>query len=160
MKGFEREMNDEITRSVGREAEGVYVPDFAWQQRGPLSTAATGATGSEVVFDDFVPTEHRGDMFIEALRAKQVLSNLGTTYMSGLTGRIKLPKLATGATAGFVEELGDGDIVACEVLGNGDAIFTLEELSRRDVIGGKELRDDIVEELGDRDVIILQELGK
>ncbi len=105
--GFEREMNDEITRSVKREAEGVYVPDFVWQQRGPLSTAATGATGSEVVFDDFVPTEHRGDMFIEALRAKQVLGNLGTTYMSGLTGRIKLPKLAGGATAGFVEELGD-----------------------------------------------------
>ncbi len=105
--GFEREMNDEITRSVKREAEGVYVPDFVWQQRGPLSTAATGATGSEVVFDDFVPTEHRGDMFIEALRAKQVLGNLGTTYMSGLTGRIKLPKLSAGATAGFVEELGD-----------------------------------------------------
>ena len=105
--GFEREMNDEITRKVKREAEGVYVPDFVWQQRGPLSTAATGATGSEVVFDDFVPTEHRGDMFIEALRAKQVLGNLGATYMGGLTGRIKLPKLASGATAGFVEELGD-----------------------------------------------------
>ena len=105
--GFEREMNDEITRSVGKEAQGVYVPDFAWQQRGALATAATGATGSEVVFDDFVPTEHRGDMFIEALRARQVLGNLGTTYMSGLTSRIKMPKLATGATAGFVEELGD-----------------------------------------------------
>tara|TARA_R100000315_G_C5230556_1_gene141618 strand:+ start:1 stop:1731 length:1731 start_codon:yes stop_codon:yes gene_type:complete len=105
--GFEREMNDEITRSVGKEAQGIYVPDFAWQQRGALATAATGATGSEVVFDDFVPTEHRGDMFIEALRARQVLGNLGATYMSGLTSRIKMPKLATGATAGFVEELGD-----------------------------------------------------
>ena len=105
--GFEREMNDEIARRVGREAEGIYVPDFAWQQRGPLATGATGATGSEVVFDDFVPTVHRGDMFIEALRARQVLSNLGTTYLSGLTSRIKMPKLATGANAAFVEELGD-----------------------------------------------------
>ena len=105
--GLERELNDEITRQVGRSAEGVYVPDFAWSQRGALSTAATGATGSEVVFDDFVPTEHRGDMFIEALRARQVLGNLGTTYLSGLTGRIKMPKLATGASAAFVEELGD-----------------------------------------------------
>ena len=105
--GLEREINDEISRQVGRSAEGVYVPDFAWQQRGPLSTAATGGSGSEVVFDDFVPTEHRGDMFIEALRAKQVLGNLGTTYLSGLTGRIKMPKLATGASAAFVEELAD-----------------------------------------------------
>ena len=105
--GFEREINDEITKRVGREAEGVYVPDFAWQQRGPLSTAATGGSGSEVVFDDFVPTEHRGDMFIEALRARQVLGGLGTTYMSGLTSRVKMPKLATGANAAFVEELAD-----------------------------------------------------
>jgi len=105
--GFEREMNDEIAKRVGRSAEGVYVPDFAWQQRGPLSTAATGGSGSEVVFDDFVPTAHRGDMFIEALRARQVLGGLGATYMSGLTGRIKMPKMATGANAAFVEELGD-----------------------------------------------------
>ena len=105
--GFEREMNDEITRKVGRQGEGFYVPDFVWGQRGALSTAATGAVGSEVVFDDFVPTEHRGDMFIEALRNKLVLGDLGATFMSGLTGRIKMPKLATGAAAGFVEELGD-----------------------------------------------------
>lgn len=103
--GFEREMNDEIAKRVGNEARGVYVPDFAWQQRGPLSTAATGGSGSEVVFDDFVPTAHRGDMFIEALRARQVLGGLGATYMTGLTGRIKMPKLATGANAAFVEEL-------------------------------------------------------
>jgi HK97 family phage major capsid protein/HK97 family phage prohead protease len=105
--GFEREMNDEIAKRVGRDAEGVYVPDFAWQQRGPLSTAATGGSGAEVVFDDFVPTAHRGDMFIEALRARQVLSGLGATYMTGLTGRIKMPKVATGANAAFVEELAD-----------------------------------------------------
>lgn len=105
--GFEREMNDEIARKCGRSAEGVYIPDFAWQQRGPLATAATGGSASEVVFDDFVPTEHRGDMFIEALRARQVMGNLGVTYMSGLTGKVKMPKLATGANAAFVEELAD-----------------------------------------------------
>jgi HK97 family phage major capsid protein/HK97 family phage prohead protease len=105
--GLEREVNDEIARKVGRSAEGIYIPDSAWAQRGPLSTAATGGSGAEVVFDDFVPTEHRGDMFIEALRARQVLGNLGTTYLSGLTGRIKMPKLATGANAAFVEELAD-----------------------------------------------------
>jgi len=105
--GFEREMNDEIATRVGRDAEGIYVPDFAWGQRGPLSTAATGGSGAEVVFDDFVPTAHRGDMFIEALRAQQVLSGLGATYMTGLTGRVKMPKMATGANAAFVEELAD-----------------------------------------------------
>jgi len=54
-----------------------------------------------------VPEIHRGDMFIEALRAKQVMASLGVTYMGGLTNRIKMPKIATGAAAGFVEELGN-----------------------------------------------------
>jgi len=105
--GFEREMNEEIARRVGKAADGIYVPDFAWQQRGPLSTAATAGSASEVVFDDFVPTEHRGDMFVEALRARQVLGNLGVTYMGGLTSRVSMPKLATGANADFVTELSD-----------------------------------------------------
>ena len=105
--GFEREVNEEIARRVGKSADGVYVPDFAWQQRGPLSTAATAGSASEVVFDDFVDTEHRGDMFIEALRARQVLGTLGVTYMSGLTSRVSMPNLATGANADFVTELAD-----------------------------------------------------
>jgi HK97 family phage major capsid protein len=35
------------------------------------------------------------------------MSNLGVTYMSGLTNRIKMPKFSAGANAGFVEELGN-----------------------------------------------------
>jgi len=104
--GLEREMHEEIMKNTGKAARGFYVPDFAFRA-GALSTAATGAVATENVTDNFVPTVHRGDMFIEALRSKQVMSALGVTYMGGLTNRIKMPKIATGATAGFVEELGD-----------------------------------------------------
>ena len=104
--GLEREMHDEIAQRTGKQAEGFYVPDFAFRA-GAMSTAATGASGSENVTDNFVPEIHRGDMFIEALRAKQVMAALGVTYMGGLTNRIKMPKIATGAAAGFVEELGN-----------------------------------------------------
>ena len=103
--GFEREMSDEVQRRTGRAARGVYVPDFAWRA-GAMATAATGAVGDENVVDNFIPTVHRGDMFIEALRAKQVMANLGVTFMGGLTNRIKMPKFSAGATAAFVEELG------------------------------------------------------
>lgn len=104
--GFEREMHDEIVRRTGKEARGFYVPDFAFRS-GVMTTAATGAVGTENVTDNFVPTVQRGDMFIEALRAKQVMSSLGVTYIGGLTNRIRMPKIATGAAAGFVEEAGD-----------------------------------------------------
>jgi HK97 family phage major capsid protein/HK97 family phage prohead protease len=103
--GFERELHDEIARRTGKQSEGFYVPDFAWRA-GAMTTAATGASGSENVVDNFIPTVHRGDMFIEALRAKQVMAALGVTFMGGLTNRIKMPKFSTGASAGFVEELG------------------------------------------------------
>jgi HK97 family phage major capsid protein/HK97 family phage prohead protease len=104
--GLEREMHDEIVKRTGKEARGFYVPDFAFRS-GVMTTAATGAVGTENVTDNFVPTVQRGDMFIEALRAKQVMANLGVTYIGGLTNRIRMPKIATGAAAGFVEEAGD-----------------------------------------------------
>lgn len=106
--GFEREVDQEITKNVGRSAEGTYIPDFVWGQRaGALATGATGAVGNENDFSNFVPTVHRGDLFIEALRAQQVLGGLGTTYLSGLTNRISVPKMSAGANVAFVEELGD-----------------------------------------------------
>ena len=103
--GFEREMHDEIAARLGKQTDGFYVPDFAFRA-GPMSAAATGASGSENVVDNFIPTVHRGDMFVEALRANQVMSSLGVTYLSGLTNRIKMPKFSAGANAAFVEELG------------------------------------------------------
>ena len=103
--GFEREMHDEIKQRTGKASRGIYVPDFAWRS-GAMSTAATGAVGSENVVDNFIPTIQRGDMFIEALRAKQVMARLGVTIISGLTNRIQMPKFSAGASAGFVEELG------------------------------------------------------
>ena len=104
--GFERELSDEIAKRTGKQSQGMYVPDFAWRA-GVMTTAATGAISGEQVTDQFVPTIQRGDLFIEALRAKQVMSNLGVTYMGGLTNRVRMPKIATGASAGFVEEAGN-----------------------------------------------------
>ena len=105
--GFEREMSEEIAHRTGKASQGMYVPDFAWGSRsGVMVTAATGAISSENVADAFVPTIQRGDLFIEALRAKQVMSGLGVTYLGGLTNRIRIPSIATGASAGFVEEAG------------------------------------------------------
>ncbi len=108
LTGIHAEVQDELARKTGRsiDSNAFQVPSFAWRA-GALSTAATGAVGDENVTDSFVQTTVRDDMFIEALRPHMVLSNLGATFMSGLTGRIQMPKFSAGANAGFVEELGD-----------------------------------------------------
>jgi HK97 family phage major capsid protein/HK97 family phage prohead protease len=103
--GMEREMHEEIVRRTGKESQGYYVPDFAWRS-GVMTTAATGAISGENITADFVPTVQRGDLFIEALRARQVLGGLGVNYMGGLTNRIRIPRLS-GAQASFVEEAGN-----------------------------------------------------
>ena len=105
---LEQEMHQEIVKNTGKEGRGIYVPDFAWGSRaGVMTTAATGAISGENVTDNFVPTIQRGDLFIEALRARQIMSGLGVTYMSGLTNRVRIPKFSAGSTAAFVEEAGD-----------------------------------------------------
>lgn len=104
--GFEREVSDTIARSIGRDAKGIFVPDFVWGKRaGPMSTAATGGSASENVSDKLVPTIQAGDMFIEALRNRMVMADLGVTFMNGLVGKIQIPKFSAGANAAFVEEL-------------------------------------------------------
>ena len=103
--GLEREMHEEIVKRTGKEARGIYIPDFAFRS-GVMTTGATGAIAGENVTDNFVPTIQRGDMFIEALRAKQVMANLGVTFIGGLTNRVRMPKFSAGASAGFVEEAG------------------------------------------------------
>ena len=103
--GLEREMHEEIVKRTGKESRGIYVPDFAFRS-GVMTTGATGAIAGENVTDNFVPTIQRGDMFIEALRAKQVMAKLGVTFIGGLTNRVRMPKFSAGASAGFVEEAG------------------------------------------------------
>lgn len=157
--GFERELDDEIATRNGKRADGMYVPDFAWGSRaGAMSTAATGGSGSENVTDSFVSTVHRGDMFIEALRAKAVLAGLGTTYMGGLTNRISMPKFSTGSAAAFVEELAsvaDQSQTDAAVTLTGKTLGAYADLSRlliRESIPSIEavVRDDILRSIADK----------
>ena len=97
-------------RDLGEAAlgRGLSVEQF----RGELLTdiekkqALDIAISGENITADFVPTVQRGDLFIEALRARQVLGGLGVNYMGGLTNRIRIPRLS-GAQASFVEEAGN-----------------------------------------------------
>ncbi len=50
------------------------------------------------------PTDHLGDQFVDALRSRLVMNELGARFMTGLRGDVAIPKLATGVSAGFVAE--------------------------------------------------------
>ena len=100
LQGLEREVSEEIAMRSGREARGFYAPDHFWTGKRDL-TAGTNSAGGFLK-----PTEHLGNEFVDALRARLVFSELGSRVMSGLKGEVAIPKLSTGVSAGFVAENG------------------------------------------------------
>ena len=100
LRGLEAEINDEIAKNVGRAARGFYAPESFWAGKRDLSVGTDSAGGF------LRPTDHLADQFVDALRARLVFSELGARFMTGLTGDVAIPKLATGVSAGFVAENG------------------------------------------------------
>ena len=100
LNGLEREVSDEIAKRQGREARGFYAPDSFWTGKRDLTVGTNSAGGF------LKPTDHMGDQFIDALRSRLVLNQLGTRFMSGLRGDVAIPKLSGGVSAGFVAENG------------------------------------------------------
>jgi len=94
--GFEREVSQEIEKRTGRTARGFFVPGDVFKR--DLSTLTAGAGGN------VTPDTHRGDLFIDALRGDSVVQQAGATVFRGLKGDIKIPRLTTKGTVGFVAE--------------------------------------------------------
>ena len=92
--GFERECHQAILKRAGiAEApnNGFYVP-YEIQQRD--MTATTGNAGGYVV-----ATDNLAGSFIDLLRNRAVVAQLGATMMTGLVGNVTIPKQTAAATA-------------------------------------------------------------
>jgi HK97 family phage major capsid protein len=93
---FERECSDEIARRTGKAPQGMYVPTEIFARD---LTQGTATAGGHVT-----PDVHRGDLYIDALREQATVLRAGATVFRGLKGDIKIPRLTTKGTVGFVAE--------------------------------------------------------
>lgn len=103
LSGAELEYAQETERRTGRKAQGVFVPMSALERR-------VNTTGSA---PELVPTDHRGDLYIQPLRNKLLARRLGVRVLSGLHGNVTIPKAGTGVSVGWVAENGavpDSDV--------------------------------------------------
>lgn len=103
LSGAELEYAQETERRTGRKAQGVFVPMSALERR-------VNTTGSA---PELVPTDHRGDLYIQPLRNKLLARRLGVRVLSGLHGNVTVPKHGTGVSVGWVAENGavpDSDV--------------------------------------------------
>lgn len=97
---FERECHDEIVkRGIEQKAGGFFVPSDVQTLQRDLSVAGGTATGAALV-----GTDHMPGSFIEILRSKMRMLELGVTVMSGLVGNPSIPRQDGAATGYWVSE--------------------------------------------------------
>ena len=102
--GREKEISAELSKRSGIKPQGILCPTdvFQMEQRqwtGISSTEPGAGAGSNII-----PTDYRPGQFIDILRAKLVVKQLGARVLSGLSGNVDIPRLQASATAGWVAE--------------------------------------------------------
>lgn len=96
--GFELECSRAVAERLGREAKGFFVP---------LEVQRTMTAGNAAAGGYLVGTEHRADMFIEALRASAIAFRAGVRTLPGLVGNVSIPKQTSNATFAWIAEGAD-----------------------------------------------------
>jgi HK97 family phage major capsid protein len=98
--GREREVGQELARRSGKPSQGILVPRQIFMERRVVTTTAPAqGPGSNLV-----STDHRGDLYIDILRAKLVTQALGATVLNDLVGNLRIPRLDQSAVAYWVAE--------------------------------------------------------
>ena len=99
--GFERECHEELVKRIGPAANGgIYVP-YEIQKRPAANadgqrdlSAGTASAGGYLV-----ATDNLAGSFIDLLRARAKVAQLGAIMLPGLKGNVTIPKLTAAGTA-------------------------------------------------------------
>lgn len=119
---FEAEVSRTIAEENNTEVRGILVPYDILGHGMRQQEAATAGLGGNLV-----ETELHSEMFIEALRQKSMMGQLGVRTMAGLMGNVDIPKQTGTATFYWVDE--DGEPT------DSDLDFGLVKMSPRTVAG-------------------------
>ena len=92
LSGREAEVNQELEHRNGRRTQGFFVPDNGWKKR--TYVAGTASAGGNLI-----ATDHLATNFIEALRDRLAVAELGATFLGGLVGDVSIPKRTGTATS-------------------------------------------------------------
>jgi HK97 family phage major capsid protein/HK97 family phage prohead protease len=96
---FEIEVSEAAARKYGKPANGIMVPNEVLRR--DLMVAGTPAAGGDLVATDLL-----AGSFIELLRNRLALTEVGVTMLTGLQGNIAIPRQQASSSAYWV---GEGD---------------------------------------------------
>ena len=95
--GFEKEASNAQGDKLGKDARGFFLPTDVQRDL----TVGTATAGGHTVQTDLMTGS-----FIDMLRNKMTVMDLGATMMTGLEGNVAIPRQTGGATAYWVAESG------------------------------------------------------
>lgn len=96
---FERECHEAVAEKLDRQTGGFYVPSEVQLLQRDLSVVGGTATGAALV-----GTDHMPQSFIDILRNKMKMLQLGVQVMGGLVGNPSIPRQDGAATGYWVAE--------------------------------------------------------
>lgn len=100
---FEKEASMTVAKQIGREPASFFVPvDVMMDKRGFETRSLEKLTNTAGGY--LVDTEYHASSFIELLRNKMLVQQMGAKVMSGLQGDVAIPKQTGGATTYWVSE--------------------------------------------------------
>jgi len=93
--GYEKEVSQEITRSLGKNPQGIYVP-IGTGQRAAISKSGDGG--------NLIGTMQMGGEFIDVFRNKSIITQLGAYVLNNNRGDISIPRKLTTANSFWVSD--------------------------------------------------------
>jgi HK97 family phage major capsid protein len=152
--GFEREISQEVVRRSGRRFNGIPTPDQYFDiEKRTLLVGSTAAT--------LFPLSHRDDLFIDSLRARLIVGQLGATILDNLVGDNEIPRQTGSSTAQWVSEdaaLSETDATFDDITLSPKTCGAVTSFSRRTLINALPSIENIVR--NDLASIISNEIDK
>ena len=96
--GLELEASRAVAEKIGKKAQGIYLPMDVMSRD---LTVGTNSAGGYTVGTDMM-----GGSFIDLLRNRMMVMQMGARLMTGLNGNVAIPRQSGGATAYWVAENG------------------------------------------------------
>ena len=132
--GREKELSAELARRTGHVPHGILAPLSVFHRRIEQRTLLSSQGSPDSGGANLTFTDHRGDLFIDALRARMVVQRLGARVLSGLMGSpVDIPKLSSASGASWIAEdaaLGASDPGFAKVQMEMKTVGCLSEYSR------------------------------
>ena len=97
--GLEREVSDTLAKQIGRETQGFFIPHNIPIATRTTQTVGSYSTGGALVAENLLPAS-----FIDLLRNTAIITQLGPTVLTGLTGNVSIPRQKSASTMYWVAE--------------------------------------------------------